>query len=1227
MKTQISILGIILLVMQSLNVFAESIGKQVAEEIGKNYYWEVSRDVKSLKYDEITLKLFTAKAVNEIPLYYIFNVNTKDGFIIVAADDDVIPVLGYSFNGNWDGTEMPEAFSNMFGVFESQISTVIEMQIAGGDEVEALWKKYSVFNPNPSEKSKSVSPLLVTTWNQNQYYNGQCPLDAAGPGGRTYAGCVAVAMAQVMKFYGHPSQGSGSYSYYCPIYGTLSANFGTSNYNYTLMPNSISSSNFQIAQLLYHCGVAVSMNYSAYGSTPGGTYWDTDVTNALKNYFIYSSSTAWDWKVNYNNTAWIAKLKNELDNNRPLIYYGWDGISVAHAFNCDGYQSTNDYFHFNWGWGGMYDGYFPITNLTPASGFNLTYYQGAVFNMTPGQPPATAYDFGDAPTPYPTLTANNGACHAVSAQPTVYMGNCVDTEPDGQPHINCIGDDTDILYPPANDDEDGVTIPLPLYQGSTSGITVIASTIGYLNAWIDYNQNTSWGDAGDQICVNRWLIPGVNVLNINIPANANIGWTYARFRFSSTANLTYTGTAPDGEVEDYFIRINEAIPQGCDFGDAPDSYQTLLASNGANHNYVPTVFLGAGIDIEPDGQPGPMALGDDMNNIDDEDGVAVQLTLLKDAGGWINVTASCTGFLNGWIDQDINGTWNEPFNHVFMDYPLAPGINYIHMPIHPCPNAQIGSTYARFRFSTLPGLSFTGPAPDGEVEDYKMFIYPNSWYWMPNGKPHWITIPASVIPIINGAAISPGDLIGAFYNDDLGYERCAGHVVWTGTSNLNFCINGDNPEIPGKDGFAIGEDIVWKIFSCTDLKSYYAIATYDATYPNADGKFVLNGSSALTDLKAKTYQNIFIEKGWSGVSSCFNPDNDSITSICSGILSNLVILQSSLYAYWPAQNINTLVNWSYDDGYKIKVTSDVTLCMTGTPVTNHTLNYAPGWHIMPVLCENDVPASAVLNVPGFVIAKEIAGSSVYWPAYSINTLNVLKPGKAYMVYFATPAIITFPTNASKVTKNQTEIIYNSPWNEVTKTENSHVIAISDAIAGLFSEGDLMGAFNADGLNVGITEIKTTGNTLVVYGDDAYTSAVDGMPEGEDISFMIYRQATSEMHNLAVVFDTDFADAGSFTTEGLSRMAFTTGIEELNSGAEVNVFPNPAKHQLNIELRGATEGLSEVNISNSIGMNVYNGSLDSNSSIRLDVSGWAEGCYFIRITNEHHTIVKKIVVSK
>ncbi len=163
-------------------------------------------------------------------------------------------------------------------------------------------------------------------------------------------------------------------------------------------------------------------------------------------------------------------------------------------------------------------------------------------------------DWGDAPDgPYPTVMASNGAHHVII--PQIYLGNSIDGEPDGQPDIMAQGDDQDIIYPPPNDDEDGVIFTSVLISGSTATVNVTASVQAFLNAWIDFNQNGSWADLNDQIFTDQLLNPGVNNLMFNVPAGSTTGNTYARFRFSTLQGLPYDGIAPDGEVEDYRVTV------------------------------------------------------------------------------------------------------------------------------------------------------------------------------------------------------------------------------------------------------------------------------------------------------------------------------------------------------------------------------------------------------------------------------------------------------------------------------------------------------------------------------------------------------------------------------------------------------------------------------------------------------------------------------------------------
>jgi hypothetical protein len=158
-------------------------------------------------------------------------------------------------------------------------------------------------------------------------------------------------------------------------------------------------------------------------------------------------------------------------------------------------------------------------------------------------------DFGDCPDPnYPTLLSSDGARHLID--PSIFLGELIDEEVDGQPGASADGDDLDYLA-----DEDGVSFTSVLPIGATVSVEVVASDAGKLDAWIDFNIDGDWADPCEQIFANEPLSAGANNLQFDVPANAEVGDTYARFRFSTAGGLSYDGPADDGEVEDYMVNI------------------------------------------------------------------------------------------------------------------------------------------------------------------------------------------------------------------------------------------------------------------------------------------------------------------------------------------------------------------------------------------------------------------------------------------------------------------------------------------------------------------------------------------------------------------------------------------------------------------------------------------------------------------------------------------------
>ena len=326
---------------------------------------------------------------------YIMNMQPQ-GVVIVSADDLAVPVLMYSADGAYDGT-LPPALRGMLESIADDLAAAIAARAEQPARTGALWEellsgdgKRSAFYGG-GMGVMAVSPLLSTTWNQTFPYNKDCPTTSTGgSGGHVYTGCVATAMAQVMKYWDFPSSGVGSHSYTHSTYGTQSANFGNTTYAWSSMPNSVSASSSTAAknavgQLMYHCGVSVEMNYGPSGSA-SSIYYSRQV---MPVFFRYKSSISYRSRGNYSASAWLSMITTELNAGRPLLYRGsQQNGSGGHAFIIDGFTGS-DYFHMNLGWGGYLDGYFYLNNITPGSN-TFNYNQAMVIGIEPdASPPPT----------------------------------------------------------------------------------------------------------------------------------------------------------------------------------------------------------------------------------------------------------------------------------------------------------------------------------------------------------------------------------------------------------------------------------------------------------------------------------------------------------------------------------------------------------------------------------------------------------------------------------------------------------------------------------------------------------------------------------------------------------------------------------------------------------------------------------------------------------------------
>ena len=352
------------------NLLAGPVDQQKAQKVGAKF---LSTTAVSQKNADIQLNLVSVAANRNATDYYVFNVSNGEGFVIVAGDDRVKPILAYSTTGSFDPNNMSEGFQFTLNGFCEEIQYVREHNLTATPDIVAEWRSVNEKGSlNRGGQTRTVvGPLCQTLWNQNFPWNSQCPEDPEGSGGHVYAGCVATAMGMVMKFWEWPAQGVGSHSYHPDGYAQQSANFGETEYHFELMPNTLDSTSteeeyFEIAQLLHHLGISVDMMYSGSGS---GAYSDA-VPSALRSYFRYNCNDHvtnygnWWPGWGYTNEEWAQMLKDGgLDELLPLYYSGQDDSGAGgHAYVCDGYDE-NDYFHFNWGWSGRDNAWCPIGAL------------------------------------------------------------------------------------------------------------------------------------------------------------------------------------------------------------------------------------------------------------------------------------------------------------------------------------------------------------------------------------------------------------------------------------------------------------------------------------------------------------------------------------------------------------------------------------------------------------------------------------------------------------------------------------------------------------------------------------------------------------------------------------------------------------------------------------------------------------------------------------------------
>ena len=374
---------------------AERVSYKDAEKVARAYYYQTVNAFRATEWSDISMTcVVNPNDANPKYNLYIFDVN-DDGYVVVSSDDQITPVLAYSFESSFNMNNMSPGQAAYLNYYSESNDRANKTDADVAEANRAEWNYLLTYDPQ-SRATRDVvtSPVLLEgiVWEQGWPFNSMCPSMTSNFHNHAPVGCVATATCHVMKYWNWPSSGTGSYTHSSWANGgngNITVNFANQTYDWNSMPDDPSSNeNPEVGKICFHVGVAVKMYWEADGS--GSQTWN--VPTALKTYFKYSSDVEYKSKSSYSDANWRSLLKSQIDQKYPMVYSG-SSTSVGHAWNCDGYQinGETEKFHMEWGWGANAgNGFYTLDNLhsyAVAGGEenNFINNQEVVINIHPNQ--------------------------------------------------------------------------------------------------------------------------------------------------------------------------------------------------------------------------------------------------------------------------------------------------------------------------------------------------------------------------------------------------------------------------------------------------------------------------------------------------------------------------------------------------------------------------------------------------------------------------------------------------------------------------------------------------------------------------------------------------------------------------------------------------------------------------------------------------------------------------
>jgi hypothetical protein len=517
------------------------------------------------------------------------------------------------------------------------------------------------------------------------------------------------------------------------------------------------------------------------------------------------------------------------------------------------------------------------------------------------------------------------------------------------------------------------------------------------------------------------------------------------------------------------------------------------------------------------------------------------------------------------------------------------------------------------------------------------FISPSDWSVVETPFFHEIEIPSDASITIDFDAITYGDYIavgsgievdenGVMLSGSIG-----GMIMWNGSFDV---LNAYNSVFNNGDVFE------WMIWDASTGMYYSANAVYDESYEETDEWFI-NGLSRVTDIVARTVfaQAIELPVGWGIYSTFISPADGSLETVLADVVDNLIIMKDESGAvYWPLLGMNFIGSLTDGEGYQIKMGAGDLLDISGDLIPSDFEMFMPeGWSYIAYLHQDAGGAESMMQPlsDNLVILKDGAGS-VYWPFIGVNALDggsgLMKPGLGYQIKVSEDATFSYPEmdGASRFASNPTPIYPLTKYATSTNTGSNMTIGIPVNAWDIVPEdGDEIAAYTESGKLVGSVTYTGSATALTVWGDDATTDEVEGLTDGEKITFELWRKSENRVEQLEVK---DWTEGNNVYAENGIAVAgnITTLVEGLGYELYPNV-PNPFSSLTSVSFFAPKSGEVVIGVYDMLGnlvKELTNATYDA-GMYKLDFRSddVAPGTYFMRMTASGYSVTNTINVVK